>query len=247
LISRSAAAYLRPCSANRANEFRHEPEIPLATVLITGCNRGIGLQLAGQLAERGDTVIGVCRHSSAELESLGIELMTGIDVADGESVGRLKAALVGRRIDILIDNAGILRPDQLGEIDYEDMLEQYRVNALGPLRVTEALLDNLVRGSKVVIISSRVGSIEDNSSGGYYGYRASKTAVNMIGTNLRHDLAPRGIAVGLLHPGLVATEMTGGQGVAPADSARGLIQRIDELNQDNSGGFWHAEGYRLPW
>lgn len=219
----------------------------MATVLVTGCNRGIGLQLASQFAERGDTVIGVCRKPGAELENLGVELITGIDVADADSVGRLKTAIGDRTIDVLVNNAGILRPDLLGEIDYEDMLEQYRVNALGPLRVTEALLDNLDRGSKVIIITSRVGSIGDNSSGGYYGYRASKTAVNMIGTNLRHDLAPRGIAVGLLHPGLVATEMTGGQGIDPADSARGLIQRIDELDQDNSGGFWHAEGYRLPW
>jgi NAD(P)-dependent dehydrogenase (short-subunit alcohol dehydrogenase family) len=219
----------------------------LATVLVTGCNRGIGLQLAGQFAERGDAVIGVCRQAGTELENLGVELITGIDVTDGESVGRLKEALGGRRIDVVVNNAGILRPDLLGEIDYQDMLEQFRVNALGPLRVTEALLDNLDRGSKVVIITSRVGSIEDNSSGGYYGYRASKTAVNMIGTNLKHDLAPRGIAVGLLHPGLVATEMTGGQGIDPADSARGLIERMDELDQDNSGGFWHAEGYRLPW
>ena len=129
-----------------------------------------------------------------------------------------------------------------------DVLDDvFRVNTLGPLRVTEALLDNLRKGSKVIIITSRVGSIEDNSSGGYYGYRASKTAVNQVGTNLKHELLPRGIAVALLHPGLVATEMTGGRGIAPEEAARGLIQRIDELNLDNSGGFWHAEGYALPW
>jgi NAD(P)-dependent dehydrogenase (short-subunit alcohol dehydrogenase family) len=127
------------------------------------------------------------------------------------------------------------------------MEEQFRVNTLGPLRVTEALLDNLDAGSKVAIVSSRVGSIEDNSSGGHYGYRASKTAVNQIGMNLKHDLAPRGIAVGLLHPGLVATDMTGGQGITAKESAEGLIKRIDALNSENSGGFWHAEGYTLPW
>jgi NAD(P)-dependent dehydrogenase (short-subunit alcohol dehydrogenase family) len=115
------------------------------------------------------------------------------------------------------------------------------------LRVTEALLENLGEGSKVAIITSRVGSIADNTSGGYYGYRASKTAVNQIGKNLTLDLKSRGISVALLHPGLVATEMTGGQGVSPADSAAGLIDRIDELNAENSGGFWHAEGYELPW
>jgi len=127
------------------------------------------------------------------------------------------------------------------------MIEQFRVNTLGPLRVTEALLDNLAEGSKVAIVTSRVGSIEDNSSGGNYGYRASKAAVNMVGTNLKHDLMQRQIAVALLHPGLVATDMTSGTGIDPADSARGLIQCIDDLDLANSGGFWHAEGYELPW
>ena len=118
---------------------------------------------------------------------------------------------------------------------------------MGPLRVTEALADNLKDGSKVAIVTSRVGSIADNGSGGNYGYRASKTAVNQIGTNLKHELRPRGIAVALLHPGLVATELTGGRGISPTESARGLIERIDALDIENSGGFWHAEGYELPW
>ena len=160
---------------------------------------------------------------------------------------KLKDAVGDRKIDVLLNNAGILRRDSLGELDYEGMIEQYRVNALGPLRVTEALLDNLGEGSKVVIVTSRVGSIEDNASGGHYGYRASKTAVNQIGTNLKIDLLPRGIAVALLHPGLVATDMTGGQGIDPVVSAQGLIERIAELNLEKSGGFWHAEGYELPW
>ena len=108
-------------------------------------------------------------------------------------------------------------------------------------------LPNLHEGSKVAIVSSRVGSIEDNSSGNNYGYRVSKAAVNMVGTNLRHDLEPKGIAVTLLHPGQVATDMTDGTGVPPIESAKGLIERIDELDLENTGGFWHAEGYRLPW
>ena len=219
----------------------------MATILVTGCNRGIGLQLCQQLAARGDEVIGVCRKPSDELEALGIRVIADIDVGQGASMPRLREALGDQHLHVLINNAGILRRDSLGELDFEDMLEQYRVNTLGPLRITEALLDNLGQGSKVVIITSRVGSIEDNASGGYYGYRASKTAVNQVGTNLKHDLLPRGIAVALLHPGLVATEMTGGQGISPAESARGLVQRIDELTLESSGGFWHAEGYKLPW
>ena len=219
----------------------------MAKVLVTGCNRGIGLQLCDQLAARGDDVIGVCRTPSPQLENLGIRLIAGIDVSRGDAMPRLSAAIGDEQLDVIINNAGILRPDALGELDYEQMVEQFKVNTLGPLRVTEALLDNLTEGSKVAIVTSRVGSIADNSSGNYYGYRASKTAVNMIGTNLMHDLKPRGIAVALLHPGLVATEMTGGQGIEPADSARGLIDRIDGLSMANTGSFWHAEGYELPW
>lgn len=219
----------------------------MPTVLVTGCNRGIGLQIVKQLTERGDSVIGVCREASDDLQASGATVVSGIDVSDGTSMPALKKAVGSRQIDVLINNAGILRRDSLGEMDYDGMIEQFRVNTLGPLRVTEALLDNLAEGSKVAIVSSRVGSIEDNSSGGNYGYRASKAAVNMVGTNLKHDLEPKEIAVALLHPGLVATDMTGGTGISPADSARGLIQCIDDLDLANSGGFWHAEGYELPW
>lgn len=219
----------------------------MPTTLVTGCNRGIGLQLLTQLHARGDQAIGVCRRATPELENLGVRVIDGINVADAEAVVRLKAELGEEPIDILINNAGILRRESFGEIDYASMLEQYEVNALGPLRVVEALAGNLREGSKVAIVTSRVGSIDDNGSGGNWGYRASKTAVNMIGTNLMHELKPRGISVALLHPGLVATDMTGQQGISPVDSASGLIARIDELNIENSGGFWHAEGYNLPW
>jgi NAD(P)-dependent dehydrogenase (short-subunit alcohol dehydrogenase family) len=219
----------------------------MPTTLITGTNKGIGLQLCAQLKARGDDVIAVCRNPSRELSELDVRIIDGIDVSKAESIDRLKSELAGQQLDVLVNNAGILKGDSFGSLDYEEMVEQYRVNTLGPLRVTEALVDNLKNGSKVAIVSSRVGSIEDNSSGGNYGYRASKAAVNQIGTNLKHELMPRGIAVALLHPGLVATDMTGGHGISPAESARGLIKRIDALNIENSGGFWHAEGYELPW
>lgn len=219
----------------------------MATVLVTGANRGIGLQLCRQFAERGDEVIAVCRETTDELSALGVRIIDGIDVSSGDAVETLRQEIEGLSIDILVNNAGILLRETFGDIDYDAMAEQYFVNTLGPLRVTEALADNLHEGSKVAIVSSRVGSIEDNGSGGNYGYRASKAAVNMVGTNLKHELRPRGIAVALLHPGLVATDMTGGSGIAPADSARGLIERIDELTLETSGGFWHAEGYTLPW
>lgn len=219
----------------------------MATILVTGCNRGIGFELTKQLHARGDTIIGVCRQSSAPLDALGVRIIDQVDVSTDAGVRRLKDALGDEPVDILINNAGILRRDQLEGLDFDEITEQFRVNTLGPLRVTQALLDNLHRGSKVAIVTSRMGSIADNSSGGYYGYRVSKAAVNMIGMSLCRDLEPRSIAVALLHPGMVATDMTGGQGIDPRESASGLIQRIDELGMDSSGSFWHAEGYALPW
>ncbi len=219
----------------------------MANVLITGCNRGIGLELCRLYSARGDDVIAVCRTASPELQELGVRIIDGIDVSDGASISSLADQLRGQTIDVLLNNAGILRSDQFGDLNYEDMMLQYAVNALGPLRVTEALSGNLDTGSKVIIITSRVGSIDVNTSGGSYGYRASKTAVNQLGTNLKHELLPRGIAVALLHPGLVATEMTGKRGISPVESAGGLLERIDDLTLETTGGFWHAEGYRLPW
>ena len=219
----------------------------MPTILVTGCNRGIGLELARQLHDRGDTVIGVCRQGNPDLVGLGIRIIDGIDVTSAAGVAALADAIGDAPLDVLINNAGILRRDQFGDIDYDEMQEQYAVNALGPLRISEALADNLREGSKVAIVTSRVGSIEDNGSGGNWGYRASKAAVNMIGINLMHELRPRGIAVALLHPGLVATDMTGNHGIPAAESAGGLIARIDELNLGNTGTFWHAEGYELPW
>lgn len=219
----------------------------MSAVLVTGCSRGIGLELCRQLAARGDDVIGTCRNSNSELKSLAIRTIEGVDVADDESVAKLAAALHATKLDMLINNAGILVGDDLDSIEFDDMLEQYRVNTLGPLRVVRALRPNLHEGSKVGIVTSRVGSIEDNNSGNNYGYRCSKAAANMVGKNLQHDLAPAGIAVTLLHPGYVATDMTGGRGVTVEEAASGLIERMDELTAATSGGFWHAEGYQLPW
>ena len=215
--------------------------------LVTGANKGIGLHICTQLAARGDEVIAVCRSSSSELRDLEVRIIEGIDVSEAEAVARLKSELGDQKIDVLLNNAGILHSDSSGNLDFEDMIMQFRVNSLGPLPVTEALADNIVDNGKVGIVSSRVGSIADNGSGGYYGYRASKAAVNQIGRNLSHELRPRGIAVALLHPGMMATTMTGGHGIEPAKAASGLIERLVALTLETSGHFWHAEGYELPW
>ena len=219
----------------------------MSTVVITGCNRGIGLELCRQYAARGDDVIAVCREPSEALRETGAEIIDGVDVSDDGATTRLREALGDRQIDILVNNAGILHRDTLEDVDYEQMVDQYRVNTIGPLRVTRALLGNLGKGSKIGIVTSRVGSVEDNESGAYYGYRSSKAAANMVGMSLHRDLADSGIHVMLLHPGYVATDMTGGQGVSAVDSAAGLIARLDELGPETSGTFWHAEGYQLPW
>lgn len=219
----------------------------MSRVLITGSNRGIGLELARQYAARGADVIAVCRKVSEPLNELDVTVIAGVDVSVNSDIAELKGQLANQSLDVLINNAGILRGDNFDTLDYDDILEQFRVNTLGPLKVTRALLPCLGKGAKVAIVSSRVGSIADNGSGNNYGYRISKAAVNMVGANLAHDLRPREIAVTLLHPGLVATEMTGGTGIAPAAAATGLIARIDELTLASSGGFWHANGERLPW
>jgi NAD(P)-dependent dehydrogenase (short-subunit alcohol dehydrogenase family) len=216
--------------------------------LITGANRGIGLELARQLKARGDQVIAVCRKPSAELEALGVRVESGVDVGDAESLADLAKRLDGVEIDVLVNNAGILRGDSLDRINFESIEEQLDVNALGPLRVTTALLALLHKGSKVIIVTSRMGSMADNGSGGYYGYRMSKAAVNAAGVSLARDLAGRGIAVLLVHPGMVATEMTGRNGIAPEESVRGIVQRIDALALETTGRFLHAgTGEELPW
>lgn len=220
----------------------------MATALVTGANRGIGLELARLFAGRGDRVVAACRNSSAELDQLGVDVKSGVDVTSDESVRALADSLGGERIDVLVNNAGLLERTDLRDLDFDSVRRQFEVNSLGPLRVTRALLPNLGEGSKVAIITSRMGSIDDNTSGGSYGYRMSKAAVNMAGASLAVDLQPEGVAVAILHPGFVRTEMTRKQGhVEPAESATNLLARIDELTLSTTGGFWHANGERLPW
>jgi NAD(P)-dependent dehydrogenase (short-subunit alcohol dehydrogenase family) len=155
--------------------------------------------------------------------------------------------LEGTRLDLLVNNAGILEGDRLPNVGHESLLRQMEVNAFGPLLLTQALLPNLASKAKVVVITSRMGSIGDNQSGGYYGYRMSKAAVNAAFVSLAKDLASKGIPVGILHPGMVATAMTGGQGIATTESVRGLLARIDELDMAKSGRFFHQNGDELPW
>ena len=221
----------------------------MATYLVTGANRGIGLEYCHQLKQRGDDVIAVCRSASDELKNLGVRIETDIDITDESSVANLLKRLDGEPIDVLINNAGIVERMGLDNLDFESIRRQFEVNAIGPLRLTQALLPNLKSGSKVIMMTSRMGSIDDNTSGGQYGYRMSKVSMSMAGKSLSEDLKSKGIPVAILHPGLVKTRMTNftDSGITTETSVKGLLARIDELNMDNTGTFWHANGEVLPW
>jgi NAD(P)-dependent dehydrogenase (short-subunit alcohol dehydrogenase family) len=175
-------------------------------------------------------------------------VIAGIDLTTTAGIALLQEALLGHAIDILINNAGVFGNNQLGKIDYSDVARQWEINTLAPLRVTEVLLPNLNAGAKIAFVTSRMGSIGDNTSGAYYGYRMSKAALNAAGVSLAQDLLPRGIAVAILHPGFVQTKMVGFVGdITPAVAAERLAQRIAELNLENTGSFWHSNGELLPW
>jgi NAD(P)-dependent dehydrogenase (short-subunit alcohol dehydrogenase family) len=220
----------------------------MATALVTGANRGIGLELCRQLVARKWQVIGVCRNASPELTALGVKVETGVDVSDGRAVDGLARRLEGTRLDLLINNAGLLISDRLERLELDAVTRQLEVNAIGPLLITARLVGLLGAGSKVALITSRMGSIADNTSGGMYGYRMSKAALNAAGVSLARDLEARQIAVVILHPGFVRTEMTHGSGnVDVAEAARGLLARIDELTLEKTGRFLHANGEELPW
>ncbi len=221
----------------------------MVTYLITGANRGIGLEFCRQLKQRGDHVIAVCREVSQELLELDVSIETGIDLTSDTDIKGLLKKLNGQTIDVLINNAGILERVTLDNLDINSIRQQFEVNAIAPLRLTKTLLRNLTTGSKIILMTSRMGSIEDNTSGGSYGYRMSKVALCMAGKSLSVDLKPKNIAVAILHPGLVKTRMTNfiPNGITPEQSVRGLIARIDQLNIENTGTFWHSNGEILPW
>lgn len=217
-------------------------------VVVTGANRGIGLELARHYAREGHQVVGVCRQTSDELASVASDVIDDVDVTSEAGIDKLKNGLAGKHISLLINNAGLMQDEPLGSIDFDSIRKQMEINAYAPLRVAEALLPLMGQGSKIANITSRMGSIADNDSGGRYGYRASKAALNAFGKSLAVDLKPKGIAVAQLHPGFVKTRMVNFGGlITPEDAVRGLAERIDSLNLENTGSFWHSNGEELPW
>ena len=221
----------------------------MSTWLVTGTSRGIGLELVRQLHARGDDVIATCRTRTPALDAVGCRVVDGIDVGSDDVGSALRDALGAEQpVDVVVNNAGLARWDTLETIDLDAAREEIDINALGPLRVTLALLPRLGAGARIALISSKAGSIGDRPSGGNYGYRMSKAALNMLGANLAADLAGRGIHVGVLHPGFVRTEMTrGGGNIDPPESAAGLIRQIDALDASRSGRFFHADGSEVAW
>lgn len=232
----------------------HQPS-GIRTVLVTGASRGLGLEFARSWLARGAHVIATARNlaTSEELAALQKEhpealRLYQLDVRDDRSIEQLAGAVGNTQLDLLINNAGVLHVETLSNMDFALVLEQFRVNALGALQVTHALLGNLADGARVVNVTSRMGSLDDNTSGGYYGYRMSYAAQNMATRSLAVDLKSRGITVIAMHPGMVQTDMTRGFGMLTAtESVAGMNEVIAALAPEQTGLFLHYQGTTLPW
>ncbi|WP_374376431.1 SDR family oxidoreductase [Dongia sp.] len=226
----------------------------MSTILITGANRGIGLELTKRYAAEGWTVIACCRKpkdAKALIAVKGDIDIRALDVAKPASIAKLKAALGNRPIDVLLNNAGIYgQRGGFGKTDPKDFMATFQVNTLAPLLVSEALLGNLLKGGmkKIASITSKMGSIGDGPGGGGYAYRASKTALNMVMANAAAELKGKGIATVLLHPGWVQTDMGGRNApVKKEESAAGIMKVIAALTPATSGRFFNYDGSPLPW
>ena len=219
-------------------------------VIIFGANRGIGLSLAKKYLDEGFEVTTINRSESIELEQLNSRNMYGVDVCDLEKLRQVKLQLEGSTFDLLIHNAGIWMEDNIfdRDQDFNDFTNVFEVNAVAPLKVVSTFKSMVSKGASIGFLSSRMGSIADNSSGGRYGYRMSKAALNAGAKSLAIDLASDGIKVVALHPGFVRTDMTKGKGlISTEESAEGLFRVLQELRMENSGTFWHSNGQILDW
>jgi NAD(P)-dependent dehydrogenase (short-subunit alcohol dehydrogenase family) len=215
--------------------------------LITGAESGLGLALTRVFIDAGSTVAALCRESSPALDALAPDIHEGVDVTNAAAVYRAAAEMGAKTIDVLINNAGIMIEDHIDRIDIAAVRGQFEVNALGPLSMALAFRKRFRRGSRMVNISSRLGSMEDNDSGEDYGYRMSKAAQNMLTSNLSIDLAKEDVIVVALHPGIVATGMTGGKGTPTDEVAGDLKAVIDTLDASQSGQFLDRFGSQIPW
>lgn len=222
----------------------------MPTILITGAGRGIGLEFARQYAAAGWRVLGTVRDPLAgrPLSDAGGEVYVA-DVADPASIARLKGALAGVELDVVLNNAGIYGQDQsFGSVDADAFMAVMRTNALAPLKVAEAFADQLIGRKVIATITSLMGSIAENSSGNFYAYRASKAAANMVMKTLALDLGPRGVTAIALSPGWVRTDMGGAEApLSPAEAVSGMRAVLDKVSLNDSGKFFHFDGSELSW
>ncbi|MGH8130379.1 MAG: SDR family oxidoreductase [Steroidobacteraceae bacterium] len=231
----------------------------MPSVLVTGANRGLGLEFARQYATEGWQVFAACRSPDAakELQRLAAEgggriRVLAMDVTDAASIRSAADALDGEAIDLLLNNAGVGGPrnERLGGLDYAAWARVLDVNTLGPMRVVEAFVENVVRSQlkRIVTITSGMGSLADNTSGDSYAYRSSKAAVNMVMKSLAIDLAPRAITCIVVNPGWVRTDMGGPRGkLSPAESIKALRSVIAALRPEDSGRFLNWDGKPYSW
>ncbi len=229
------------------------------TILITGAGRGIGLEMARQYALDGWRVMAACRRPEAadslgrlSREAGGRVSVHRLEVTDGGQIAALARELAGRPIDLLVNNAGVYgsRDDSFGKVDDATWIEVLRVNTIAPLRMAEAFVEHVAGSRRKVIatVSSRMGSLDDNRSGGFYAYRTAKAAANMVTKNLSVDLRDRGIACVVLHPGWVRTDMGGpGAPLGVEESVRGLKLVLDRVGPEDSGKFLGHDGAEVPW
>lgn len=216
--------------------------------VITGGNRGIGLALVQQTLRMGHDVTVICRHSSTELAALPVRVIAGVEFAEPEQLQQAASEFSANSIDVLIHNAGIFSQETLTDFSVPRIQAQFMVDALAPVLLSQCLLPALKISSKIAMITSRMGSISDNTSGKYYGYRMAKAALNAGSVSLARDLASQQIAVGIYHPGFVQTEMVGFAGdISATESAERLSHLIANLSMQQSGQFFHSNGSPLPW
>ncbi len=225
-------------------------------VLVTGANRGLGLEFTKQYAADGWNVLACCRHpqSAMTLQALATTnnniKVHALDVADFAQIDALALKLKDENIDVLINNAGVYPSSSFGNTDYNAWADGFKINSMAPLKMAEAFVQHVTRSQlkKIATITSKMGSIDDNTSGESYSYRSSKTAVNMVMKSLSIDLKPYGISVITLHPGWVQTDMGGPNGLINAQtSVTGLRQQIDALNLGNTGRFVAYDGKAINW
>ncbi len=220
-------------------------------VLMTSGNRGIGLELAKIFHDKGYKIYAICRSSSDELRNIATDICDNIDLTDFQQISRAQEYFCDLKVDILLNIAGELSQENIFEFDRDTVSRikyQFALNSVAPIALSAEFLDNLNLHSKIVMITSRMGSIDDNSSGSRYGYRMSKSALNAASKSLAVDLLPRGIAVGIFHPGWVKTQMTNYTGHLEAEQSAAMLEKlIDSLSIANSGKFFHANGEEIPW